>query len=97
MNFLLALFGATLGAKCPMVGFGVITLHHGGVKVPGLEEILPTGLPELFQPSRNLNSSGKPELLNPMFYISIRKVRLLNLRFPISPFWGHPGCEVPQF
>jgi len=42
-----------------LLGFWVITRHHGGVTLPGLEDIFPTDLPELFQPTRTPNSIGK--------------------------------------
>jgi len=45
--------------KYLLLGFWVITRPLGGVKVPGLEDFFPTGLPELFQPSRTPNSIGK--------------------------------------
>ena len=42
----------------------------------------------------------KPEFLNPIVLCTNLTnsyklyILLLNGEFPISPFWGHPGCEV---
>ena len=30
------------------------------------------------------------------YFLSFSYIFLLNREFPISPFWGHPGCEVPH-
>ena len=37
----------------------VIARNPGGVQVPGVLQMNPTGPPELFQPSRDLNNSQK--------------------------------------
>ena len=37
----------------------VIARNPGGVQVPGSLQMNPTGPPELFQPSRDLNNSQK--------------------------------------
>ena len=68
--------------------------------------MIPTGLPDLSKPSRDLNSSSKPEFLNPMFLYKIEKCsrvltaeRRFSLGFLIKPgisyqpFLGPPGVR----
>ena len=57
------------------LGFWVITRHHGGVKVPGLEDIFPTGLPELFQPSRTPKSNEN------LFLVEIKHISVPEIFF----------------
>ena len=37
----------------------IITQHHEDLQVPGVTDMSPTGLPQLFQTSRTMNSLGK--------------------------------------
>ena len=79
-------------------GFWVITRHHGGVKVPGLEEIFPTGLPELFQPSRNPKSIEKPQFLIEIKDISVPDMffnwYIFNFLHPVEESMGACKAEA---
>ena len=48
-------------------GFLVIARHHGSFEGRHQVEILPTGLPELFKPARDLLEPRKFEILGPLF------------------------------
>ena len=49
------------------LGFLVITRDHGSFEGRHQVEILPTGLPELFKPARDLLEPRKFEILGPTF------------------------------
>ena len=49
------------------LGFLVITRDHGSFEGRHQVEILPTGLPELFKPARDLLEPRKFEILGPKF------------------------------
>ena len=51
------------------VGFLVITRDHGSFEGRHQVEILPTDLPELFKPSRDLKNLRKTKILDENFYL----------------------------
>ena len=61
--------------------FLVITRDHGSFEGLHQVEILPTGLPELFKPARDLLEPRKLKILGPIFS---RKAQKLNEYFHVS-------------
>ena len=55
--------------------------------------MLPTSLPELPEPTRNLNSSAKPECFNPNFLYIYRERERDQVVSLIDWFWP-PSCFV---
>ena len=44
---------------------------------------------------RAYEQCAPPKIKKNVFFV-FRGFRYLNKEFPVSPFWGHPGCEVPH-
>jgi len=58
---------------------------------PLCQHTLPKHLIKALHPS-TLSKQGKSFCE----FLSFTKIFLFNVEFRISPFWGHPGCEVPH-